>query len=153
VKAVGHGAEEQRGGARAERQQQERIGVPPVQQPLHPGVQFVRELLLFFDDLFQNGDARFHIKIRGLTVIERKLFSGLRCFDEATGFQRDRKHDALRLLLWKYIAEGLQKWLNTVPDSFFLELDKLYNNEPTASHKRPQYYGHFIGRVQMLMGN
>ena len=66
--------------------------------------------------------------------------------DEATGFQRDRKHDALRLLLSKYIAEGLQKWLHTFPDSFFLELDKLYNNEPTSSHKRPQYYGHFINR-------
>jgi hypothetical protein len=60
--------------------------------------------------------------------------------DEATGFQRDRKHDVLRLLLSKYIAEGLQKWLATFPDSFFLELDKLYNNEPTASRKRPQYY-------------
>jgi hypothetical protein len=66
--------------------------------------------------------------------------------DEATGFQRDRKHDALRLLLSKYIAEGLQKWLSTFPDSFFLELDKLYNNEPTSSQKRPQYYGHFINR-------
>ena len=66
--------------------------------------------------------------------------------DEATGFQRDRKHDALRLLLSKYIAEGLQKWLHTFPDSFFLELDKLYNNETTTSQKRPQYYGHFINR-------
>lgn len=66
--------------------------------------------------------------------------------DEATGFQYDRKHDALRLLLAKYIAEGMQKWIHTFPDSFFLELDKLYNNEPTSSQKRPQYYGHFINR-------
>lgn len=66
--------------------------------------------------------------------------------DEATGFQQDRKHDALRLLLGKYIDEGLQKWLHTFPDSFFAELDKLYNNEPTHSSKRPQYYGHFINR-------
>jgi P63C domain len=66
--------------------------------------------------------------------------------DEATGFQRDRKHDALRLLLSKYIAEGLQKWLHTFPDSFFVELDRLYKNEPTTSRKRPQYYGHFINR-------
>jgi len=29
--------------------------------------------------------------------------------DEETGYQLDRKHDALRLLLNKYIAEGLQK--------------------------------------------
>ena len=66
--------------------------------------------------------------------------------DEATGFQRDRKHDALRLLLAKYIAEGLQKWMLTFPDSFFAELDRLYNNEPTKSTARPQYYGKFINK-------
>lgn len=66
--------------------------------------------------------------------------------DEATGFQLDRKHDALRMLLSKYIAEGLQKWIHTFPDSFFAELDRLYNNEPTQSQKRPQYYGHFINK-------
>ena len=66
--------------------------------------------------------------------------------DEATGFQRDRGHDALRLLLVKYIAEGLQKWLKTFPDTFFLELDRLYDNEPTSSKGRPQYYGGFINR-------
>ena len=66
--------------------------------------------------------------------------------DEATGYQYDRKHDALRLLLAKYIEEGMQKWLHTFPDAFFVELDRLYNNEPTTSQKRPQYYGHFINR-------
>jgi hypothetical protein len=66
--------------------------------------------------------------------------------DEATGFQRDRKHDALRLLLSKYIAEGLQKWIHTFPDSFFAELDRLYDNEPTHSRNRPQYYGGFINK-------
>ncbi|PIT26679.1 hypothetical protein BGI37_04940 [Snodgrassella alvi] len=66
--------------------------------------------------------------------------------DEATGFQRDRKHDALRLLLSKYIAEGLQKWMPTFPDSFFAELDRLYNNEPTKSTARPRYYGKFINK-------
>jgi P63C domain len=65
--------------------------------------------------------------------------------DEATGYQYDRKHDALRLLLSKYIEEGLQKWLKTFPDSFFLELDRLYGNEKT-SQKRPQYYGRFINK-------
>lgn len=66
--------------------------------------------------------------------------------DEATGFQYDRKHDALRLLLSKYIAEGLQAWLLTFPDSFFAELDRLYGNEKTTSRKRPQYYGVFINK-------
>lgn len=66
--------------------------------------------------------------------------------DEATGFQRDRRHDALRLLLSKYIAEALQKWLPTFPDSFFTELDRLYDNEPTTPRSRPQYYGGFINK-------
>ena len=66
--------------------------------------------------------------------------------DEATGYQKQRGHDALRLLLSKYIAEGLKKWLKTFPDSFFAELDRLYDNEPTSPRSRPQYYGHFINR-------
>ena len=66
--------------------------------------------------------------------------------DEATGYQYNRAHDALRILLQKYIAEGMQKWIKTFPDSFFSELDKLYDNQTTTSQKRPQYYGHFINR-------
>jgi len=66
--------------------------------------------------------------------------------DEATGYQHDRKHDALSLLLSKYISEGLQKWMLTFPDSFFAELDRLYSNESTSSRKRPQYYGKFINK-------
>ena len=66
--------------------------------------------------------------------------------DEATGYQLDRKHDALRLLLSKYIEEGLQKWIHTFPDTFFAELDRLYGNETTTSRNRPQYYGRFINK-------
>jgi len=64
--------------------------------------------------------------------------------DEATGFQYNRKKDALRLLLEKYVAEGLQKWLKRFPDKFFEELDRLYENEKTTSRSRPPYYGLFI---------
>ena len=64
--------------------------------------------------------------------------------DEATGFQYDRKNDALRYLLQQYIAEGLQKWIKTFPDDLFTELDRLYENEKTTSRQRPQYYGKFI---------
>jgi len=66
--------------------------------------------------------------------------------DEATGFQRDRKHDALRILLQEYIADGLRTWAKTFPDSFFVELDRIYGNEITTPSKRPQYYGKFINR-------
>ncbi len=66
--------------------------------------------------------------------------------DEATGYQLDRKHDALRMLLSKYIAEGLQQWILTFPDSFFAELDRLYGNARTTAKNRPQYYGKFINK-------
>lgn len=66
--------------------------------------------------------------------------------DEATGHQLDRKHDALRMLLGKYIAEGLQQWILTFPDSFFAELDRLYGNARTTARNRPQYYGKFINK-------
>ena len=66
--------------------------------------------------------------------------------DEATGYQFDRKTDALRLLLSRYIEEGLQKWLKTFPDEFFREIDRLYGNETKKGAKRPQYYGHFINK-------
>ena len=64
--------------------------------------------------------------------------------DEATGYQLARGHDALRMLLSKYIAEGLQQWILTFPNSFFAELDRLYGNQPTTARNRPQYYGKFI---------
>jgi hypothetical protein len=64
--------------------------------------------------------------------------------DEATGFQYNRKYDALRFLLQQYINDGISKWLKRFPDKFFEELDKLYKNEKTTSRKRPQYYGKFI---------
>ena len=66
--------------------------------------------------------------------------------DEATGYQLDRKHDALRLLLNRYIDEGLQRWIHTFPDTFFAELDRLYGNPKTSPRSRPQYYGRFINK-------
>jgi len=38
--------------------------------------------------------------------------------DEATGYQKVRSNDALRVLLSRYIADGLRKWVKTFPDSF-----------------------------------
>jgi hypothetical protein len=66
--------------------------------------------------------------------------------DEATGFQYNRKYDALRYLLAQYIAEGIQAWVKRFPDKFFEELDRLYQNERTTARTRPQYYGRFINR-------
>lgn len=65
--------------------------------------------------------------------------------DEATGYQFNRRYDALRMLLEQYVAEGIQKWLKRFPDRFFEQLDRLYEQEKkTTSRTRPPYYGKFI---------
>jgi len=85
-----------------------------------------------------------HLAIQAEVLMEAFAKVGIIALvDEATGYQHDRSHDALRLLLSKYIAQGLQKWLKTFPDAFFAELDRLYDND-TSHGKRPQYYGKFI---------
>ncbi|OON99223.1 MAG: hypothetical protein ATN35_01740 [Epulopiscium sp. Nele67-Bin004] len=66
--------------------------------------------------------------------------------DEATGYQYDRKHDALRYILAQYIDEGLREWIKTFPDEFFNQLDRLYDNEDTKPNARPKYYGKFINQ-------
>lgn len=87
-----------------------------------------------------------HLAIQAEILMEAFAKVGIIALvDEATGYQVDRSHDALRLLLSKYIAQGLQKWLKTFPDAFFAELDRLYGND-TSHGKRPQYYGRFINK-------
>ena len=66
--------------------------------------------------------------------------------DEATGYQRYRKKDALRLLVEAYIIEEGRKWMKEFPDEFFVELDRIYDNPTTTPQKRPRYYGHFINK-------
>jgi len=88
-----------------------------------------------------------HMAIQAEVLMEAFAKVGIVALvDEATGYQKQRGHDALRLLLSRYIAEGLQKWLRTFPDSFFAELDRLYDNDPTTPRGRPQYYGKFINK-------
>jgi hypothetical protein len=64
--------------------------------------------------------------------------------DEATGYQKYRKKDALRLLVQSYIIEEAREWMKEFPDEFFVELDRIYDNPQTTPQKRPKYYGKFI---------
>lgn len=66
--------------------------------------------------------------------------------DEATGYQKLRKKDALRLLVESYIIEEARQWMKEFPDEFFEELDRIYDNPKTAPQKRPKYYGLFINK-------
>lgn len=64
--------------------------------------------------------------------------------DEATGFQYDRKYNALRVLLETYLADEIKAWTKQFPDQFFEELDRLYDNQNLKPSQRPPYYGKFI---------
>lgn len=66
--------------------------------------------------------------------------------DEATGYQINRKYDALRLLLEVYLNEKPTEWIRQFPDDFFYEMDRLYGNERLKSNQRPSYYGKFINK-------
>jgi len=62
--------------------------------------------------------------------------------DEATGYQKDRAKDALATILEAFIAKELQAWVKTFPADFYQELFRLRGLDyPTASVKRPQYFG------------
>lgn len=63
--------------------------------------------------------------------------------DEATGYQKVRKENALRLKLQAFIAEDLQEWAKRFPDEFFFELARLENIH-YSPRGRPLRWGRYI---------
>jgi hypothetical protein len=62
--------------------------------------------------------------------------------DEATGYQRDRKKDALAKILESFIAKELQPYIPTFPNDYYQELFRLRGlSFPTDTVRRPQYFG------------
>jgi hypothetical protein len=62
--------------------------------------------------------------------------------DEATGYQRDRTKDALAKILEAFIDKELQPWIQTFPADYYEQMFRLRGLVyPTASVKRPQYFG------------
>jgi hypothetical protein len=68
--------------------------------------------------------------------------------DEATGYQKDRARDALAKILEAFIDKELQPWVQTFPSEFYQEMFRLRGLEyPTATVKRPQYFGVLTNNV------
>lgn len=63
--------------------------------------------------------------------------------DEATGYQKVRAENALRLKLQAFIAEDLQEWAKQFPDEFFYELARL-ENVHYSPRGRPLRWGRYI---------
>lgn len=63
--------------------------------------------------------------------------------DEATGYQKVRAKNSLRLKLQAFIAEDLQKWALMFPEEFWLELARLEGIRYSARH-RPLRWGKYV---------
>lgn len=63
--------------------------------------------------------------------------------DEATGYQKVRAKNALRLKLRTYIADELQEWARQFPEEFFYELARL-ENVHYSPRSRPLRWGRYI---------
>jgi len=70
--------------------------------------------------------------------------------DEATGYQQIRDPGALRLLVQQYIAAEKQEWEKQFPDSFYDELNRIYNSKKLTKtargaviQNRPSHFAKF----------
>jgi hypothetical protein len=61
--------------------------------------------------------------------------------DEATGYQADRKRDALAKILEAFIAKELRPWVRTFEPEFYQELFRLRGLEFNGTLKVPRYLG------------
>lgn len=66
--------------------------------------------------------------------------------DEATGFQYDREHDALRVKLKAYLEVEMRKWEKTFPDELWQEFGRLTNWTRSVT-QRPKYWGHLVNEL------
>lgn len=71
--------------------------------------------------------------------------------DEVTGYQEDRKRDALAQILEKFIAEELQPWIKTFPLDYYKELFRLRGLTFSEFEKKgknyPQYFGTLTNNI------
>jgi hypothetical protein len=68
--------------------------------------------------------------------------------DEVTGYQEIRARDALSKILEAFIAKELQAYVQTFPPDFYSELFRLRGLDyPTATVRRPQYFGHLTNDI------
>lgn len=70
--------------------------------------------------------------------------------DEATGYQKERSPDALRLLVEQYLEEEKREWQKEFPNEFYKELNRIYGIQNTTTRKsgaivlnKPQHFAKF----------
>jgi hypothetical protein len=63
--------------------------------------------------------------------------------DEATGYQKVREENALRLKIQAFIADDMQEWARMFPEEFFIELARL-ENVHYSPRSRPLRWGKYV---------
>ena len=63
--------------------------------------------------------------------------------DEATGYQYERREDALELKLRAYLEDEMRKWEKTFPDELWHEFARLTGWKGTVT-QRPKYWGKLV---------
>jgi hypothetical protein len=63
--------------------------------------------------------------------------------DEATGYQKVRAENALKLKLQAFISEDLQEWVRMFPEDFFIQLARL-ENVHYSPKSRPIRWGKYV---------
>lgn len=90
-----------------------------------------------------------HVALRAEVLVRGLAHVGIIALvDEATGYQETRAKDALARILEAFIAKELQPWITTFPEDFYRQMFRLRGLEfPTASVRRPQYFGHLTNDI------
>ena len=66
--------------------------------------------------------------------------------DEATGYQQDRPHDELQMILEAYVLPEHRPWVKTIPREFTKELYRVYGWDSTQQ-RGPRYAGKLTRRL------
>lgn len=66
--------------------------------------------------------------------------------DEATGYQREREDDALRIKLAAYLCEALRPWAKLFPDELWEQFGRLTNWRGPL-HSRPKWWGKLVNEL------
>ncbi len=90
------------------------------------------------DDRHENLIKRAEIVIRACAKI-----GIIALIDEATGYQKVRAENALRLKLQAFISEDLQEWVRMFPEDFFIQLARLENVHYSPKN-RPIRWGKYV---------
>jgi hypothetical protein len=98
--------------------------------------------------VYADADAagKLHPRQKHIGEMARRMLSALpkigmiALVDEATGYQEERAHNALQLLLEAYVLPEHRPWIRTIPREFTKELHRVYGWNET-SQRGPRYAG------------